>query len=206
MSMRVTSAENYIEKRNSIAYDYIDLFETMGFQIILVPNNTIHVNEYFKDDIDLVVLIGGNNVNPKLYQSDCSLSDVFSERDDMEKTLLEMAIKNDIPLFGICRGFQFINVYFGGKISHNISGHVNKEHVLNSPLMILDNQITNSFHNQGIALNDLSERLQSIAENSNYVEAFKHSTLKILGVQWHPERQMKIFDQELINNFIEGKL
>ena len=204
--MRVTSAENYSEKRNAIAYDYIDFFETMGFQIILIPNNSTHINEYFKDDIDLVVLSGGNNVNPKLYQLESSLNDVFSERDDMESTLLKLAIKNNIPLFGICRGCHFINVYFGGKISHDIPGHVNREHVLESALTTLNNQTTNSFHNQGITVNDLAEELESIAKNDNYVEAFKHSTLKILGVQWHPERQMEIFDQELINNFIEGRV
>lgn len=206
MSMRVTSAENYIEKRNSIAYDYIDFFETMGFHIILIPNNTTHIKEYFKDDINLVVLSGGNNVNPKLYQLESSLDDVFSERDEMESNLLKLAIKNNIPVFGICRGFQFLNVYFGGKISHDVSGHVNKEHILKSRLTALNNQITNSFHKQGITVNDLSEELQSIAKNGNYVEAFKHSTLKILGVQWHPERQIKIFDQELIKNFLKGKI
>ncbi len=206
MSMRVTTAENYIEKRNSIAYDYIDFFETMGFQIILIPNNTNNLKRYFEEDIDLVVLGGGNNVNPKLYQSEKSLHDIFPERDDIEKTLLEMAIKNDIPLFGICRGFQFINVFFGGKLSHDTVGHVNKEHMLSSTLTILNHKTTNSFHNQGITINDLAEGLQSVAENNNCVEAFKHRSLKIFAVQWHPERQMKIFDQELVKTFLEGKI
>lgn len=204
--MRVTLSQGYIEKRNSIAYEYIDFFERMGYQIILIPNNTNNIKKYFEEDIDLVVLSGGNNVNPELYQSEDSLSDIFSERDDIEKTLLEMAIKNDIPLFGICRGSQFINVYYGGKVSHDIIGHVNKQHMLTSSLTILNHKTTNSFHNQGIKVSDLAEDLQSIAENENYIEAFKHRTLKIFGVQWHPERQRKIFDQELIKNFIKGKV
>ena len=65
--MRVTEANNYVEYRNSIAYEYISFFEDLGYLIILIPNNSVYIEKYFDNNIELVVLSGGNNVNPVIY-------------------------------------------------------------------------------------------------------------------------------------------
>ncbi|NOQ29829.1 MAG: hypothetical protein GQ570_01775 [Helicobacteraceae bacterium] len=206
MSTRVTEADNYSEKRNSIAYEYIDFFEKLGFLIYLIPNNTNNIKSYFKTKIDLIVLSGGNNVNPNLYNNNELLKDVYDERDTLEIELLHISQKNNIPLLGICRGFHMINVFFKGLISHNIKNHVNKNHILQSQNNILNDKETNSFHNQGIMINDLSDKLEIIALSDDIVEMFIHKDKQILGIQWHPERQTNKFDKEIINKFLEGKL
>jgi len=206
MSMRVTESQNYEEKRNSIAYEYISFFEALGYIIILIPNTSEYIKEYFNQHIDLVVLIGGNNVNPVLYKNNDILDDVYKKRDTTEKIILDIAIEKSIKILGICRGFHFINIYLGGSLSHGIQNHVNKKHMLESTNYIINLQETNSFHNQAILKENLSSSLEILATNKNIIEAFTNKDKTILGIQWHPERQDKEFDKELIRKFTEGKL
>ena len=207
MSMRVTEASNYVEYRNSIAYEYISFFEDLGYFIVLVPNNSKNVEKYFDNEVELVVLSGGNNVNPNLYNSKEKLTDIYSDRDNTEGLLLDISIKNHIKILGICRGFHFLNVYFGGSIVHNIEHHVNKDHQLVSSSSILNSKETNSYHNQGIYQENISNDLEILAKSKDgIVEAISNKEKTILGIQWHPERQEKEFDKKLINSFIKGKI
>ena len=206
LSMRVTESQNYFEMRNSIAFEYISFFENLGFLVILIPNNTKNVKAYLEDlKIDGVVLSGGNNVNPVLYEGKEELSSVYPQRDDIEKKLVELAIEKKLPLLGICRGFQYINVHFGGSIVHNIEGHVKKDHILISANTFLENAKTNSYHNQAIYENNMSKELEVIAKTEDgVVEAISHNKHKILGLQWHPERHNIIEDKNLIQDFFNN--
>ncbi|MDA7591855.1 gamma-glutamyl-gamma-aminobutyrate hydrolase family protein [Pseudomonadales bacterium] len=209
LSMRVTESDSYSEFRNSIAYEYIEFFEKLNFLVILVPNNSTAIDKYFDDKIELVVLSGGNNVDPSLYQGDETLTDVYPERDGTEKEMFNTALKKNIKILAICRGFHAINVFLGGSISHNIKDHVNRFHKLLSNRSYLHNQETNSFHNQGIAMSDLFIQDKGVllaTTEDGFVEAATNTDRSILGIQWHPERQRKAFDIELIQNFLKGSL
>jgi len=75
------------------------------------------------------ILSGGNNVNPNLYNSSEIMGDVFEQRDKTEKCVMDYAIEKKLPVFGICRGFEFINVYFKGKLSKvDAKTHIAKIH------------------------------------------------------------------------------
>jgi len=206
MSMRVDYACNYEEKRNTIAYDYITFFESLGFMISLIPNNTTNIEIYLQEKYDMVVLTGGNNVDPLLYGKKKNMENVYSERDALEYKIIEYAFQRNIPILGICKGAQILNVYFGGKIISSISGHVNKEHILESSIGYLDKQKSNSYHDQGIDLESLGSPLIPIATHKGIIEAFIHKNKKVMGVQWHPERQNRDFDHDLVLEFIEGNL
>lgn len=208
ISPKVVSNPNYYEISNILDFEYIRFFEDLGYQVIIVPNNTKNLEMYLElIDIELIVLSGGNNVNPSLYNSIDELDDVFTERDETEAHLIKSAVDKSIPLLGVCRGFHMINVYFGGSLEHGIIGHVRNDHELISKNLILNGKITNTYHNQGIFKAGLSSELLSIAETEDgYIEAFKHKKYKILGVQWHPERQNKRFDRELIESFLKGDI
>ena len=203
LSMRVTEASNYYEKRNSLAYEYIDFFESLGFLVIPVPNNTNHINEYIEElNVDGIVLTGGNNVDPKLYGGKENLESVYQERDLIEQDLLNISIEKGIPLLGICRGFHYVNVYFGGSIFHEIKNHVAKNHKLISDKNLLSGVDINSYHNQGIFKENLAKKLKSIAyTDDGLIEAFTHQDFIIMGIQWHPERQKVKQDKQLILNF-----
>jgi putative glutamine amidotransferase len=205
--MRVTEAQNYTEQRNSIAYEYIDFFESLGFIIHLVPNNSDNIKKYFISTVDLLVLTGGNNINPNLYNNSCDLQDVYKKRDNAEKEMVVLALKNDIPILGICRGFHFLNIYFGGTLSHNIKNHVNEHHFINSNMPFLHNKETNSYHNQAIKTSDLAKNLTIFAKSEDdIVEGFMDIEKKVLAVQWHPERQRQSYDKKIILDFLERKL
>ena len=111
--MRVTEAASYKETRNSIAYEYIEFFEKLGYLVILVPNNSNLIKRYFEDKIDLVVFSGGNNVDPSLYSGSANLDDVYTERDNIEKEMFSIANKQCIKILAICRGFHAVNVFMG---------------------------------------------------------------------------------------------
>lgn len=201
--MRVTEASNYFEKRNALAYEYIAFFESMGFLLILIPNNTTYIEEYLSElNIDGIVLTGGNNVNPNHYAGKEELKSVYNERDTREYQLIELARKNEIPLLGICRGFHYINVHFGGSLFHRVNSHVNRNHKLISDHELMRDITVNSYHNQAIFKNNLANDLISMAHTDDgVIEAFTHGKYKIMGVQWHPERQLRIQDKKLILNF-----
>lgn len=203
LSMRVTEASNYFEKRNSLAYEYIDFFESIGFLVVPIPNNTNHIREYIEElKVDGIVLTGGNNVDPKLYGGKEELESVYEERDTREQQLVKIAKELGIPLLGVCRGFHYVNVYFGGSIFHDVKNHVAKNHKLISSKTLLNDLETNSYHNQAIFENNLAEKLISIAHTEDgAIEAFIHESYKIMGIQWHPERQTIKQDKELILNF-----
>lgn len=207
ISTKVVENPNYVEVSNIIAYEYIEFFEKLGYIVVPVPNNSRDILEYFNlTNFDALVLIGGNNVDPSLYSSTDILTDIFPERDKTEALLLAEAINMKIPVVGICRGFHFINVFFGGKVTHSIKDHVRKPHKLISDNEILSGVITNTFHNQGITENDISDKLEIIATTSDgFVEAFIHKNRAILGVQWHPERQDELYDITLLKNFFKDK-
>ena len=159
VSMRVTEAPSYVERRNSIAYEYIEFFERLGYLVILIPNNTSDIEKYFDEETELIVLSGGNNVDPKLYQGERNLSDVYPERDEAERKLVNFGVKRKIKILGICRGFQALNVFLGGTVNHRVKDHVNKCHTIRSGLNYLNNQKTNSFHDHGIEIKDFILRV-----------------------------------------------
>ena len=114
---------------------------------------------------------------------------------------MEVVEQYDIPVFGICRGIQSINVLCGGSLHQHMpetpvhrSG--TKEDLVHpvtaTPESLLgklygEKFCVNSFHHQ--AVNVLGDGLRATAfwENT-YIEAFEHESLPIYGFQFHPER------------------
>ena len=134
------------------------------------------------------------------------LESVYMERDAKEQ-LLEIAIEKKIPLFGICRGFHFLNIYFGGSLFHNVKNHVGKNHKLISDNKLLSGWLLTRITIRQSFNRNLAEELMAIAKtNDGVIEALTHKSKKIMGIQWHPERQSKEQDKELILNFLINKI
>ena len=144
-----------------------------------------------------IIFVGGNDISPSYYKSDIkSAKDIDERRDNFEFALFNEARRRNIPVLGICRGMQFLNVFCGGSLK-NIENHKaeNKQILLhkvkiqkNSWLKeICGNSMkVNSVHHQ--AVNDLGMDLQvdAIADDG-IIEAISHKNLPFFGVQWHPE-------------------
>ena len=186
--------------RDSLEQDYINYFEKFNINLIPIPNNTTNLDFYLNLPVKRIILSGGND---------------SENRDKVETELLNFAIKNKIPVLGICKGMQFINLYFNGTLV-NIS---NREHVtINHEVNLLNSEIiqllqkqkinTNSFHNLGVNKNNLSPKLISFAKSNEMIEGIFHPDFQIAGIQWHPERKNNDFEsnQKIIHAFINNKL
>lgn len=151
---------------------------------------------------DGLILCGGSDIHPKYYNEPIDGSVFIDEkRDETELLLLRAFIDAKKPVFGICRGHQLINVYFGGTLyqhipeaqlhkSHNDVDSVHQVDAIEKSVLseLYGSRFPiNSAHHQ--AIRDLGEGLFATATWENkYIEAFEHKELPILGVQWHPER------------------
>lgn len=197
MSMRITQNDTYKEMRNSIAFAYVEFFEKLGYTIVLVPNGTTKLLEYFRHfDPSLVVLSGGDDIDDKDKQS----------RFATEAAMVEEALKRNVPIIGICRGLQMIAKQLYDAPLKRIDAHVAKPHTLQSPYRFLDGHRTNSFHNFGIFTDSLPKSVQIVATKDDIVEAFYDKEKGVLALQWHPERQNEPFDVELVEMFLQGSL
>lgn len=92
---------------------YQRLFERLGFQIVYAP-----------DAADVVCFTGGADVSPSMYgaaQHPYTANDPY--RDDKESRLFRFCRQENIPMVGICRGGQFLNVMSGGEMYQHVDGH-----------------------------------------------------------------------------------
>lgn len=151
---------------------------------------------------DGLILCGGNDIDPSYYGEAMNGSvNIDKARDEVEFALLKAYVDAGKPVLGICRGYQLINVYFGGTLHQDIpeaSLHTNKQdfyiaHLVSAtPDSVLGKLYgttfsVNSSHHQ--AVDRLGEGLCASAYwDGRYLEAYEHRTLPILGMQWHPER------------------
>ena len=147
-------------------------------------------------------LTGGEDLDPQRYGQKntglCSPPDLW--RDSLEWSLCWQFVRQKKPVFGVCRGMQMINVFFGGTLTQDLQedrGLAHPYHSIHSVECIEGSQLeqlfgasflVNSYHHQ--AVQTLGAGLISIAttQNGDIVEALEHKTLPVLGVQWHPER------------------
>jgi gamma-glutamyl-gamma-aminobutyrate hydrolase PuuD len=76
------------------------------------------------DEADLVLFTGGEDVNPELYGEPCMPRTNFHRhRDEKEAAIYRSALERELPMVGICRGGQFLNVMNGGKMWQHVAGH-----------------------------------------------------------------------------------
>ena len=118
ISLRITNAEQYSEKRDALSHDWTLFFEGINVFPVLIPNTISNVREFLeKMQLDGFLLSGGDNIGDN------------SDRDKTEQEIIRFGLDNNLPIFGVCRGMQLINNYFGGKISTDGSTiHLAKKH------------------------------------------------------------------------------
>lgn len=156
--------------------------------------------------IDAVLLAGGGDVDPKLYGGDPNLTMLVHRlRDDFEILLIRAAKERGLPMLGICRGCQIINVALGGTVrnlrkdkeiadghmvlrGHAVDLEPNSE--LARTLGVVGLAKAVSLHGNSVAELAPGVRIAAIGPG-NVIEAIEADTADgrgwILGIQWHPE-------------------
>lgn len=167
-------------------------------------------------ELDGLILTGGGDVHPGLYGKEDQMDlveEVNEMRDSFEFGVIEEALEQELPILGICRGMQIMNVYLGGTLivdlpTAGFDSHVEREtfdrrHDLivepNSLLGVITGNgplKVNSIHHQ--AVDQLGKGLMVSSKSDDGVVESLEWVLKdrmpfLLLIQWHPER-MEDFD------------
>lgn len=200
ISQRVEVISNYNEQRDCLDQQWSILSERIGIVPVPIPNHLSNPELFFEAmDLNGFILSGGNDLS---FIPDAKSPSL--ERDITEKKIMDYASGRELPILGVCRGFQVMNVYFGGKLA-KVDKHVAIRHqvkvISGTPLYFgnVEKMEVNSYHNLGIGDLELGHSLQkmAIAEDGT-IEAIYHETLPWIGIMWHPERE-KIFNPTDIN-------
>lgn len=164
--------------------------------------------------LDGLVLAGGGDVDPKYFgqpMNGANPASISLLRDELELTLARQAMAANLPVFGICRGCQVLNVAAGGGMVQHFDGHrSSKENPIYHDVLIdpasrlygIVGQVrlsTNTYHHQGVDAQTLAPLFTStavVACEPWLIEAFEsQSHAWVVGVQWHPERLYELSDQ-----------
>ncbi len=194
-----------------IENDMANYLTKKGVLPVLIPDVTDDFLFDILAEIDGFVFQGGNDLAPKTYgEKPIGKWKGDAHRDQYELKILDYAIKNSKPVFGICRGMQLMNVYFGGTLYQDTTtqnpdaeDHRSAElyDTIKHPIEFVEdtflaklysgqvNPHVNTVHHQ--AVKDLGNDLEVYAISPDgIIEAFgytKEPEGKVFGVQWHPE-------------------
>lgn len=157
-----------------------------------------------RDEIDALVIGGGDDIGADHYGGDITaMVKSDPERDQLEIDWIRWALDNDVPLLGICRGAQLVNVVLGGTLYQDISTlrkrTYNRSGLLPTKQVQLDTGSNfskicnterlrvNSLHHQ--AIKDPGSGVRIVGwDLDRFPQAIESDTeQKLIGVQWHPE-------------------
>lgn len=191
---------------DSLENDYVTCFAAFGMTLFPVPNGSVFLDDMIRTVCPSgIILSGGGDVSSAFSGGESSESvQVSLVRDQTEALLLEHALKHQIPVLGICRGLQFINIYFKGtlipdlnQMNSGICHPCPGRHLISIPHHDLANAINssepvevNSYHRQGVVQGGLSPELRpfALARDLDLIEGLYHPQYPLAAVQWHPER------------------
>ena len=191
---------------------YIDaVHRAGGLALVLPPDERLaHEPDEVLDMLDGLLLAGGVDIDPSSYGSERHpmVTRTVPERDHFEIALARRAFERDLPLLGICRGMQVMNVARGGTLIQHLPddvGHEDHRRTLGSfenadhDVRLDDGSLaaraagetlhaTKSHHHQGVARVGEGLRVSGRATIDELPEAIEDPACRFaLGVQWHPE-------------------
>lgn len=165
------------------------------------------------DHLSGLVVSGGGDVHPQYFGQDMDGAEpefMSLERDELELGLLRAAIARDLPIFGICRGCQVLNVAAGGSLIQHLEGHRSSPDTTSfhrvdllpgsglSRIVGAETMVVNTFHHQGIGPSNLAPLFVPAAvaaPDTWLIEAYESLSHRwVRGVQWHPERNFELDD------------
>lgn len=196
------------ERHHMLSATYTTALVAAGATPVLLPSiDPEHAADVISR-LDGVVISGGGDVDPVRYGHENTASaDIDPVRDAWELALVDAARRADLPLLGICRGVQVLNVACGGTLVQHVWGTEEHPHLWNDDRSHLatghhdvsltgvlaeiygkDARRVNSLHHQ--AIDRVGEGLEVAATAADgRIEAVSTAAgWPALGVQWHPER------------------
>ena len=223
--MLIGLSVNHKEGTSRIADAYVNAVVKAGGTPILIPLiSNESILEEIVERIDGLILSGGGDIHSQLFGEELhpSVESCDLERDRYEIALVKQAVERQIPVLGICRGCQLINVAFGGNLIQDIPSQIPestvnhnqeeaREIATHSVKINPESQLyqitqaelimVNSFHHQ--AVKDVAPGFETVASAADgVIEAIESTEEKaILGVQWHPENGAVAGNAVMVDTF-----
>lgn len=217
----------------SVNLTYIKAVEKAGGVPVIIPvtNDKALLDQYL-NLVDGVIMTGGEDIGPLKYFSEepnQHLGGIAPERDDFDVMLIRSAVAKGLPLLGICRGEQLLNVAFGGTlyqdipsqvpnaIKHNQSGVAPRDYQFHSikiekgsvleKVLGCDSTAVNSYHHQAVKDAAPGFKITARAKDGIVEGIEKEGNEYVYGVQFHPEGLIQTgndFFLPIFKHLIEG--
>ncbi|NMB46169.1 MAG: gamma-glutamyl-gamma-aminobutyrate hydrolase family protein [Firmicutes bacterium] len=200
---------------------YVKCVEAAGGVPLLLPGmgderDTREVMQY----VDGILLPGGVDLDPVHFGEEPleGLGTVNPEWDRLELVVARLALERDLPILGICRGIQLLNVAAGGSLYQDIPSQINGQRIQHSqraPRWHPTHTITiergslleqalgtpkarvNSFHHQAVKIPGVGFSITAKSRDGIIEGLESHSHRFACGVQWHPELMVKHYPEQL---------
>jgi anthranilate synthase component 2/putative glutamine amidotransferase len=203
-----------------IPRDYLDVVVRAGGTPLLLPPLP-EVDPGVLDVLDGLVLSGGGDVDPARYgaQPHPRTGGTSAVRDAAEETLLRAALAADVPVLGVCRGMQVLNVALGGTLAQHLPEVVGHERHRPAPAtfgrtrvrldadsllggLLGDEVEVECYHHQ--AVGELAPDLVPVghAEDGTVEAVELRGPRFAVGVQWHPEQTAE--DLRLFRSLVDA--
>jgi putative glutamine amidotransferase len=195
-----------------LARSYVEAVQRAGAMVSMLPPDRMLLErpQEALDLLDGLVLAGGADIDPASYgaQAHAETLDTVPERDRFEIALVRAAIARDMPVLGICRGMQLINVALGGTLLQHLPERFGHHEHLRVPGTFdgADHDVdlvagslaeraagethhaTKSHHHQGVDRLGEGLKISGCSSMDGLPEAIEMADRRfVLGVQWHPE-------------------
>ncbi len=227
--MNITIGLSYAPQEKTNTHYYSDaLLRAASEQEVDLEIIDLYTSPEKINDIDGIVFTGGADVDPSRYGKESErefCEEINPDRDKVEFSFADTADQRRLPILGICRGLQLLNVHYGGtlivdlpragKLPHTKVDGVDRYHGVHIEAATLLKKITRkldapvtSAHHQAIDKIAPGMKVSAYSTDDHVIEAFEWEDQQekpyLVAVQWHPERMD--FDESLSGNLFKNFL